>query len=599
LRRVAREASGKFHALARPDVVGARVQRQLFNARVFVDIGFIRPMRPDRIARIAWLLRRWGFTAAGAMNVAAMLYPHEAVIIDDLGTLTFEELHRRTNALARALANDGVGPQDNVAVMARNHRYFIEATVALSKLGANTLYLNTAFAGPQIAEVVRQEGATALIYDAEFESLVSEARQRRRHYLAWADGKVAGRTLESMIAGGDQADLPAAPAEPGRVVILTSGTTGAPRGAGRSQPKNLDPAASLLSVIPLRSRERTLVAAPLFHSWGFAHFSLGLLLASTYILQRNFDPEQTLAAIDKHKPTALVVVPVMLQRIMHLPESVRRKYHTSSLRVVAVSGSALPGKLATAFMDEFGDILYNLYGSTEVAWASIATPDDLRGAPGTAGRAPRGTVVRLFDDQDQEVDAGGTGRIFVSNEFLFEGYTSGGNKASIDGLLSTGDVGHLDLEGRLFVEGRDDEMIVSGGENVFPAEVEDLISKHAAVAEVAVIGVKDREYGQRLKAFVVPRKGANPDAAEIQAYVKSNLARFKVPREIEFMDELPRNSTGKILKRQLLETEAGGEAEAGSAAAPRPDAGRARKPAARKAAARKPAARKRASSSKS
>jgi fatty-acyl-CoA synthase len=264
-----------------------------------------------------------------------------------------------------------------------------------------------------------------------------------------------------------------------------------------------------------------------------------------------------------------------------------------------VSGSALPGKLATAFMDEFGDILYNLYGSTEVAWASIATPDDLRAAPGTAGRAPRGTVVRLFDDQDQEVDAGGTGRIFVSNEFLFEGYTSGGNKASIDGLLSTGDVGHLDLEGRLFVEGRDDEMIVSGGENVFPAEVEDLISKHAAVAEVAVIGVKDREYGQRLKAFVVPRKGANPDAAEIQAYVKSNLARFKVPREIEFMDELPRNSTGKILKRQLLETEAGGEDEAGSAAAPRPDAGRARKPAARKAAARKPAAPKRASSSKS
>jgi fatty-acyl-CoA synthase len=557
LRRLAREAPARFLEVARPDRIAAEVERRIFTTRVLVHTGFITPMRPDRIARVIWLLQRWGNTPAGAITVSAMRYPDEQAIVDDLGTLTYAELHRRTNALARELSKDGVGARDNGAVMARNHRYFIEATVALSKLGANTLYLNTAFAGPQIAEVVKREKATALIYDAEFDSLVSEAKGSRRLYIAWeGDGRYSGKTLESMIQRGDPADLAEAPSEPGRVVILTSGTTGAPKGAGRSQPKNLDPAASLLSVIPLRARERTLIGAPLFHSWGFAHFSLGLLLSSTYILQRKFDPEQTLAAIEKHRPTALVVVPVMLQRIMHLPKSVRRKYDTSSLRVVAVSGSALPGELATAFMDEFGDILYNLYGSTEVAWASIATPEDLRAAPGTAGRAPHGTVIRMFDDHDREVAAGDTGRIFVSNEFLFEGYTGGGNKASIDGLLSTGDVGHMDGDGRLFVEGRDDEMIVSGGENVFPGEVEDLMSKHPGVAEVAVIGVPDAEYGQRLKAFVVPRHRKVPSEAELKAYVKSNLARFKVPREIEFMTELPRNSTGKILKRHLAEGEA-------------------------------------------
>jgi fatty-acyl-CoA synthase len=259
----------------------------------------------------------------------------------------------------------------------------------------------------------------------------------------------------------------------------------------------------------------------------------------------------------------LVVVPVMLQRIMELPAETRRKYDTSSLRVVAASGSALPGELATSFMDEFGDILYNLYGSTEVAWASIATPADLRAAPGTAGIPPRGTLVRLFDDQNQEVEPGRTGRIFVTNEMLFDGYTGGGNKASIAGMLSTGDVGHFDAEGRLFVEGRDDEMIVSGGENVFPAEVEDLLARHPDVAEAAVVGIPDTKFGQRLKAFVVRRPGSSLTDEELKTYVKANLARYKVPREVEFIDGLPRNSTGKILKRELAPAGHGGMGDNG------------------------------------
>jgi acyl-CoA synthetase (AMP-forming)/AMP-acid ligase II len=542
---------GRAGGLAHPERLAARVSRQVYNTRVLARTGLIKPLRPDKVARSLWLFRRWGATPAGAISISAVRFPDEPAIIDDLGTLSFSELHRRTNALAHALSADGIGAKDNVALMCRNHRYFIEATVALSKLGANTLYLNTDFAGPQIADVASREGATALVFDSEFEGLVSEAKQGRRWYVGWEGGEASGTTLQQMIDRGARADLSPPPAA-GRVVILTSGTTGTPKGAARSQPKNLDPAVSMFSRIPLRAREKTLISAPLFHSWGFAHFSLGLALATTYVLQRRFDPESALAAITEHRPTAMAVVPVMLQRLQQLSDKVRRKYDTSSLRVVAVSGSALPGELANAFMDEYGDILYNLYGSTEVAWATIATPDDLRAAPGTAGRPPHGTVIRLFDVLGKEVPPGQTGRIFVSNEFLFEGYTDGGSKASIEGLLATGDVGQLDDAGRLFVEGRDDEMIVSGGENVFPAEVEDLISRHPGVAEVAVIGVRDPDFGQRLKAFVVPT-GKKPTEDQIKSYVRSNLARYKVPRDVEFVEELPRNATGKVIKRELVQ----------------------------------------------
>jgi fatty-acyl-CoA synthase len=345
------------------------------------------------------------------------------------------------------------------------------------------------------------------------------------------------------------------PPEKGRVVILTSGTTGSPKGAQRRQPESLDPAAALFSMIPLRAREHTMLAAPMFHSWGFAHFTLGMALSSTLVMRRKFDPEDTLSAMAQHECTALVVVPVMLQRMLELPAETIERYDLRALRVIAASGSALPGELALQVMDRFGDVLYNLYGSTEVAWATIATPKDLREAPGTAGRPPRGTVVKLLDENGAEVGEGETGRIFVGNEMAMDGYTGGGGKQVVGGLMSSGDVGHFDDQGRLFVAGRDDEMIVSGGENVFPREVEDLLASHHAVSEVAVIGVADEQFGQRLRAFVVLESGRGSSADELKDHVKANLARYKVPREIVFLEELPRNATGKVLKRELAKRE--------------------------------------------
>jgi fatty-acyl-CoA synthase len=514
--------------------------------------GVIRPTRPDKLVRIGLALHRWGPTPAAGYTASAIRFPDETAIIDELGTLTFGEVQRRTNALAHALAERGIKEGDGVAIMCRNHRGFIDATVACSKLGAHALYLNTAFAGPQITDVMNREKPAAIVYDEEFGDLVKDGSKGRKRFIAWFDGpeKPKGvEVIEDLIEEGDESDL-TAPEEKGRVVILTSGTTGTPKGASRKQPDNMDPAAALFSRIPLKVREHTMIAAPLFHSWGFAHFTLGIGLASTLILRRKFDPEMTLSDTAQHECTALVVVPVMLQRILELGDPIIEKYDLSNLRVIAASGSALPGELALRVMDAFGDVLYNLYGSTEVAWATIATPQDLREAPGTAGRPPRGTVVKLLDDDGKEVPQGETGRIFVANEMLFEGYTGGGNKDMAEGLMSTGDVGHFDEGGRLFVDGRDDEMIVSGGENVFPREVEDLLHDHPAVDEVAIIGVDDQEFGQRLKAFVVA-DGVSED--ELKKHVKTNLAGYKVPREIVFLDELPRNATGKILKRELAD----------------------------------------------
>jgi acyl-CoA synthetase (AMP-forming)/AMP-acid ligase II len=534
--------------------------RILYGARVaktLLDAGLIAPTRPDRLALAGRSLLRWGTTSSGAIAVTAARAPKQAAVIDELGTLSYGELHRRANALASSLAAHGIRPGDGVAIMCRNHRGFMDATVACSRLGAHALYLNTMFAAPQLADVVAREGARAIVYDEEFTALVDHAKNVRQRFVAWRDrpdadqgeGAAGDPLLEDLIAAGDSDGVPP-PQEPGSVVILTSGTTGAPKGARRSH-AGLGSAAALLSKIPLRARETTMIAAPLFHSWGLAHYTLGVPLASTFVLRRRFDPEGTLRAIARHRATALAVVPVMLQRILELPQETLDRYDTSSLRVIAVSGSALPGPLATRVMDQFGDVLYNLYGSTEVAWATIATPEDLRAAPGCAGRPPLGTIVKLFDDDDREVALGQTGRIFVASGFPFEGYTGGDTKATIGDLMSSGDVGHFDAAGRLFIDGRDDDMIISGGENLFPSEVEDLLASHPAVREVAVVGVEDEDWGQRLRAVVVLQEGASVDEDELKGFVKDNLAAFKVPREIVFVDALPRNATGKVLKRDL------------------------------------------------
>jgi fatty-acyl-CoA synthase len=437
-----------------------------------------------------------------------------------------------------------------VAIMVRNHRGFVDATLGAAKLGADILYLNTAFAGPQLVEVLERERPTVVVHDEELTGILQDAGDITR-VVAWTDSTDPGvPTVEQLIAEGSAAARLPAPERPSRMVILTSGTSGTPKGAPRSE-AGVDAAVALLSRMPLRRGWTTHIAAPLFHTWGWAHLALAMLLESTVVLRRRFDPEECLKVCAEHRADSVVVIPVMLQRILALPEETLRSSDLSTVKVVAASGSALPGDLAGAWMDRFGENLYNVYGSTEVAYAAVATPRDLREAPGTAGKPPYGTTVRILDDTGEAVPRGGTGRIFVGNGLLFPGYTGGGHKEMVDGLMSSGDVGHLDDHGRLFVEGRDDDMIVSGGENVFPEEVEDCLARHEAVHEAGAVGVHDEEYGERLRAFVVVAEGHDVTEDQLKEHVRSRLARYKVPREIVFVDELPRNETGKLLRRDL------------------------------------------------
>jgi len=461
--------------------------------KVLSRAGVIRAYSPVVLAKLAKTLRDWGPGPAGGFASLALRDPQGIGLVDELGSLTFAELQARSNSLARALRDLGVGEGDGVAIMCRNHRGFIDASIGAAKLGADLLYLNTAFAGPQLVEVLARDRPMVLIYDEEFAGLVSSVEVDHR-VVAWSDsGSGDVPTLEALIGQFPGHDLDA-PDRHARVVILTSGTTGTPKGAPRSE-AGVGAAVALLDAMPLRHGWRTHIAAPLFHTWGFGHLALSMLLGSTIVLQRRFDPETCLQVSQDEKCESMVVIPVMLQRILALPLEVRERYDLSRVQVVASSGSALPGDLATTWMDTFGDNLYSTYGSTEVAYASIAKPDDLRAAPNSAGRPAHATIVKIFDADGVETPPGQPGRIFVGNQLLFEGYTGGGNKDMIGALMSTGDVGRFAADGRLYVEGRDDEMIVSGGENVFPQEVEDCLARHRHVVEAAAIGVDDAEVG--------------------------------------------------------------------------------------------------------
>jgi fatty-acyl-CoA synthase len=507
---------------------------------------------PQRVAQAGRALAEYGMLG-GCVTVAAIRHPDRAAVIDERGQVTYRELDERVNALANAWIAAGLRPKDGVAILTRNHRGFLEALFAAAKCGARIVLMNTGFSAPQVTEVATREGVDLFVYDEEFEPLVTELELRFGRFRAWTDTREQDSdTLDALIAGSHPA-TPPKPAHPPRLVILTSGTTGTPKGAGRDVPISLSPVGGPLSKVPFRSGDVALISAPLFHALGFTQGLLQVGLGATLVIERRFVPAETLTTLSRHRITTWVIVPVMLQRVLALDSEQWAGLDFSALRIIYLSGSQLGPQLARTALDRFGPVLYNLYGSTEIAFATIATPADLQAAPGSVGRVVRGAVVRILGPDGQQLPQGETGRIFVGHMIHFEGYTGGGDKERINGMVSSGDVGHFDAAGRLFIDGRDDEMIISGGENVFPREIEDLLHQHPAVLESAAVGVADEQFGQRLSVFLVVRDGAELSEEDVKEYVRTNLARYKVPRTVTFLDELPRNPTGKVLKRELVQ----------------------------------------------
>lgn len=517
-------------------------------AAVLYRAGLVPVRDPLEIARSSRDVRRLG-PIAGPLAIASRRHPDTPGLIDDAGILTFRELELRVHALARGLRNLGISADDTIGVLCRDSRTPIEALAAAGRLGAGVVLMNTGFGKGQLADVSRREGVCLLITDEEFRDLCMEVGVPTVFGGSSAPG-ISDFTTESLIASESSLPLPF-PDSVGRLIMLTSGTTGTPKGAPR-QVRSPLAAAQFLDRIPLRADSPALLCAPIFHGTGLSIFLLSLSLGCTTIVHRRFDPAQTLSSIETYRARTVVLVPTMLQRILALGDKELQHYDTSSLRVLFCAGSALAPAVGNHATRLFGDVIYNLYGSTEVAVAAVATPDDWRRAPGTVGRTPVGCRCELLDDNGERItEAGRTGRVFVSSGLSFEGYTGGGNKEVIDGLLSSGDIGHLDEFGLLHIDGRDDDMIVSGGENVYPAEIESALISHGGIADAAVLGVPDEEFGQRLHAVVVRATGSTVTEEELRAHIRTHLARFKVPRVIEFRDSLPRNATGKLLRNEL------------------------------------------------
>src|SRR6478672_11270403 len=402
-----------------------RGSAELHYAYKMLEAGAFKLEPPQNVAAMVADIRRWGeFGMIPALN--ARRTPYRTAIIDDFGEITFKELDDAAHEVANGLLAKGIKGGDGVAILARNHRWFLIAVYGAAR------------AGPQIKEVSEREGAKLIIYDDEYCQAVSKADPPLGKLRALGvnpdkeePSGSTDETLEDLVARSSGKPAPKV-TKHSSIIILTSGTTGTPKGANRGTPPSLAPIGGILSHVPFRSGEVTSLPAPMFHALGYLHATIAMMLGDTLVLRRRFKPPTVFADIEKHKVTAVVVVPVMLSRMLDALEKMDTKPDLSSLRIVFVSGSQLGAELAQRALKDLGPVVYNLYGSTEIAFATIARPKDLEKNPATVGPVVKGVKVKILDDSGNELPQGEVGRIFVGNTFPFEGYTGGGHKQIID-----------------------------------------------------------------------------------------------------------------------------------------------------------------------
>jgi acyl-CoA synthetase (AMP-forming)/AMP-acid ligase II len=517
-----------------PSVVTA-AGRALLRSRLLFPPG------PHALSRLIREVARGGTNPVTLLAVAAARWPNRTAVIDEDGSASYAELQKRAESLAGKLYRDDVGAGAAVGILCRNGRSFVEALFGVALTGADVVLLNTEFRGNALARALSTHDIETVVCDEEFAERVHAASD--------------GVTVIDPAA----VDVPERQRRPkvgpaGRIVLLTSGTTGAPKGVPRKPEMGsaLGIGASILDRAGLSIGSRIAVGVPLFHGLGLGMAILTVTLGGTLLTRRRFDAEAMLCQASEHRADALTAVPVMLARILDLPEDVRARNPLDSLRAVICSGARLDPALAKRFMDTYGDVLYNGYGSSEVGIGALATPADLRTAPETVGRPVAGCPVRILDENDRPVGAHVTGRVFVGGDLTFDAYTGGGTKDVVGNMMNTGDIGYFDEAGRLYIVGREDDMIVSGGENVYPRAVENALAEHPDIADNAVLGVPDEDYGERLAVFIVARADAAIQEASVREYLKDKVSRFEQPRDVRFVKHIPRNPTGKVLRNELL-----------------------------------------------
>jgi fatty-acyl-CoA synthase len=506
------------------------------------------------VTSLPWLIGR-GPSLGIITRLNARAVGAKPAIHDRHGTVTWADLDRRTNQVARLLAARGLHPGDRVATLLHNGREAVEVIIGAQKLGIVACPINTWAKPDELRSILDQAEPKLLFYDVRHGDQLEPVRSEDLGLVMIGElqGPEGADPYDTALDSHSVAPLTPFTRDRGsaQIVIHTSGTTGKPKGASRAAGgRGMREFAGLIEVVPLHRDDVILCPAPLFHAFGMLAFTLGTLLGSTLVLPDRFDPQEALDLIQPHRVTACAMVPVMLRRIVSLPGL--KRYDLGSVRIILASGSALSQDLRERVADVFGDVLYDLYGSTEAGWVAIATPEDIRGRPGTVGRPVPGVELAAFSPQGERLPAGETGELHARSGARFEGYLDDAEAEEREGFLALGDMGWVDEDGYLHVEGRGDDMVVIGGENVYPIEVEETITKLDGVSDVAVLGVEDEEYGHVLAAFY--EGSADPEA--IEKACREALASFKVPRRVERVDSLPRTATGKVLKRDLLELDA-------------------------------------------
>ncbi|MGH3726348.1 MAG: AMP-binding protein [Mycobacterium sp.] len=517
---------------------------------------------PVGLRAMAALLRsfwQYGPTPAMLLAASAIRFPDRVALIDDIGQLTYRRLQHRAEAIAASLYALTPAAPRSIGIVCRNHRGFIEAVLAGAQLGAELVFINTELTPPQLQAILQRHNPDVLVYDEEYVNTVAEAQYQGMRVLAWHEGAARDGQLTLDGLAAQQHRNPPPVRRPIKLTLLTSGTTGLAKGVPRAiKPRQLVlMCVTAMGMVRMRSKDRVLVAPPFFHGFGLVGLLGPLALGGTVFCRRRFDAKQALEDIAQESITMLIAVPVMLQRLLAVPDIGRDIARRLPLRMILTGAAPISSATVSGVLDVFGPILVNGYGSTEVGVVAIASPADLVAAPNTVGCKALGVSVRVLRVDRQEAATGETGMIFVRGGLEYEGYTPEKTtrpaaKEVVDGHVNTGDMGHFDAEGRLYIDGRSDDMIVSGGENIFPGEVEDRLTAHPAVADAVVIGVPDNEYGQVLQAFVVAVAGApTPSDDALKAHIRERLERYKVPKQFVILEEIPRNASGKVLRAQL------------------------------------------------
>jgi fatty-acyl-CoA synthase/long-chain acyl-CoA synthetase len=503
------------------------------------------------------------------LSIYAASQPDKPGVIDDrpdgtAATWTYAELEAQSNRLANLLLELGAGPRANILWCGPNSPDVVAVTCATRKIGAIAVPLNYRMTPEEALYVINHSDAEIAYVDHEslplFEALRGQL-EKVRHIIV-AGGPAGGAAPDGMLGAADIAAASAVaptPAEqPGGSMIYTSGTTGKPKGAYRSGGQDSEVLGALLNLFAFRPDDIYITSGPLYHSGPGAFMGVALLFGQTMIVQRRFDAEDWLRLVDKYGASSTFSAPALIRMVCALPAAVKDRYDRSSMRVMIANAAPWSYALKQQYVADFPpESLFEVYGSTELGVDTVLLPADQLRKPGSCGQPAPKIEIKLFDDDGTEVAGIGpehTGEVFVRSTAAFETYYKNDasyEASSRDGFHSVGDIGYWDDEGYLYICDRKSDMIITGGMNVYPAEIEAVLDQHPGIYDVAVFGIPSEQWGEVVHATVVRAPGSSLTADEIAAFARGHLAGYKVPRSVDFTDELPRTGSGKILKRQL------------------------------------------------